>query len=83
MRLRIFFEIALSTLLFISCRQVYSQISSGGTPMSFSLKTEMINLHSIVLQSPDFMQINQEDLQNDSLFIPRRFSILLPVNRHF
>ena len=63
--------------------QALAQISSGGFPASFEMNSDLRVVKSITLQPPDMTQVNNEDLENDSLSLPRRFSVLLPVNIDF
>jgi len=74
------FGIAAIILCLMISYQVLAQISDGGLPASFGIKNDSQALQSIHFQSPDMIQVNNEDLRNDSLFLPRRFSIMMPVN---
>jgi len=69
-------------LLFFSL-QLIAQINDSGRPISFELKNDKQLISSFKLPSPDMNQVNAEDLQRDTSFLPRRFSILLPVNIDF
>jgi len=78
-----FFGIATVVLFLIISHQLFAQISVGGRPASFDIKSDIQIVKSIVLQAPDMAKVNNEDLRNDSLSLPRRFSIMLPVNIDF
>ncbi len=57
-----------------------AQISHGGIPRSFTLKSKLIEPELLVLSSPDVNKLRSEDLQisqKDQLY---RYGISLPVN---
>ncbi len=70
-------------LFLIIYQQALAQISDGGFPASFAMKSDSRIVKSITLQPPDMIQVNNEDSKNDSLSLARRFSIMLPVNIDF
>lgn len=57
-----------------------TQISSGGIPFSFNQENISQQIADIKVESPDFQKINAEDLISDTSFLPRRISIILPVD---
>lgn len=77
------FGIITLILLLIISHQLFAQINEGGKPASFDFKNDVQNINVISIQSPDMEKINAEDLKNDSLFLPRRFLILIPVEINF
>jgi len=70
-------------LFLVISQESFTQISEGGFPASFDLKNDIQIIRAISLQSPDMIDVNNEDLRNDSLDLPRRFSIMLPANIDF
>lgn len=66
-------------LFLITYHQLFAQISEGGRPASFDLKSDARVIKTISPQLPDMASIYAEDLANDSLSLPRRFSIMIPV----
>ncbi len=71
--------ILIVVLLLIISHPLISQISQGGRPASFDIKGDTQVVKTVSLQSPDMESVNEEDLRNDSLSLPRRFAVMLPV----
>ena len=77
----------LLSLLIISClilavtsSNLFSQISQGGTPISFRLDglNKAVEIKNI--PAPDMEQIIMEDMENDGMGKAYRIGVLLPVN---
>jgi len=75
--------ITICFVFLVISQQALAQISDGGFPASFDIETDSQIVKSIILQSPDIRLVNNEDSRNDSLSLPRRFSIMLPVDSDF
>ena len=75
--------ITICFVFLVISQQALAQISNGGFPTSFDIKAGSQIVKSIILQSPDIRLVNNEDSRNDSLSLPRRFSVMLPVDIDF
>lgn len=65
--------------LLIIFHPLNAQISQGGQPASFNLKSDDQVVETISLPTPDMDKIIAENLMRDTMFLPRRFLVLLPT----
>jgi hypothetical protein len=72
-------KISITIVLSFCVLYLVAQINQGGTPLSFSNNNDIQSMRIIQIDPPDILKIQQEDRQNDSLFLPRRFSVLIPT----
>lgn len=66
-------------LIAISIGFLHSQISSGGIPLSFGIRTFAEHIHQIIIPPPNIRILAKEDSLNDNLDLPHRFMEIIPV----
>ncbi len=69
-------------LFLVINNHLIAQISKGGVPESFQQRTEKTIFETVIIAPPALNQIAADDSLADGQFKPRRFSVLLPVNKN-